>query len=84
MLDIESWNSCAEPWKAYETPSGSSSSAASRTMRVATSRVTPGAASKDNVTAGSCPTWLTVTGPTPVFWVVTADNGTSLPEDERT
>src|SRR5580700_10465392 len=42
---------------------------------------TPGERLKEIVTEGSCPEWLTVTGPTAVANLATALNGTSAPPE---
>ena len=49
---------------------------------IATSAL-PGGRSKESVTAGTCPEWLTLSGMVPAAIVVTADSGTSWPVGGR-
>ena len=44
----------------------------------------PGAMSKERVTEGNCPWWLTVSGAVVCTRCTTADSGTGLPETLRT
>ena len=60
---IESWNACAVPWKLPDTVPGSVSRAASCTRATASPSATPGRRLNDSVTDGSCPVWLTDSGP---------------------
>ena len=73
--------------RAGKTP-GDGGSSISVAPRVTSSTAVPsdaaGARSKEMVTEGSCPEWLTVTGPTPSLNFATALSGTTFPCVERT
>ena len=57
---------------------------ASSTRAAASPSEYPGRRLNDAVTAGSCPKWFTVSGPTVRVKLATSSNGTSCPPDDRT
>ena len=65
-------------------PGTCSARVASRICSIASESATPGATSKENVTDGSWPWCVTMSGPTPYESLATALSGTSVPVEERT
>ena len=78
------WNSWAVPWNPVVSVAGSSSRAACSTFASPSPSDTPGARSNEIVTAGSCPAWATVSGPTPRSVATSESIGTSAPSADRT
>ena len=82
---VELWNAAAVPWNDACMESGTPTAAlASRIAATASDRVLPGGRSKEIVTAGTSPEWLTESGWVPGVMVVTAASGTSWPLVEVT
>ncbi len=71
------------PWKVPTMSAGKVFEAVCCTSRVASPRATPGLRLKLMVTAGNCPRWLTVSGPTEGTSFETVSSGTSFPVFER-
>src|SRR3954471_8863288 len=76
---VDCWKAAAVPWKLPVMVSGTCASSLAFLMPVTASlKVLPGAMSKDRVTAGTWPAWLTLSGMVlAVIWV-TALMGTRL------
>ena len=61
----ELWKACAVPPKEALIVAGTCIAAtALLTSSMASDKATPGRTSKENVTDGSCPRWVTASGPT--------------------
>jgi hypothetical protein len=81
----DSWNSFTVPWKLTPIVAGiRSSRTASFTRAAASPSEKPGRRLNETVIAGSCPKWLTVSGPTLRETFTSESSGTSAPPDERT
>ena len=80
----EDANACAAPWKLVVMVAGRVWRATRSTASTASPSAWPGARLKDRVTAGSCPKWFRVSGPTVSSSRATASSGTSRPLAERT
>ena len=62
----EDWKACAVPWNVVFRVVGTCSSCVALfTSSIACDSATPGLRSNEMVTDGSCPRWLTESGPTP-------------------
>src|SRR2546423_13018280 len=79
----ESWNACAVPWNVVAIVDGSVDAAADWIVDTASPSAVPGLRLKEIVTDGSCPVWLTVSGPASVRTFTTVSRGIRLPFDER-
>src|SRR5439155_620747 len=76
------WKACAVPAKLVVMSEDSVWRAADCTWATASLSPVPGLTSNERVTAGSCPPWFTVSGPSPVSRLATAPRGTSAPRLE--
>ena len=79
--DLKAW---AVPWKLVVMVAGRRPLAAASTAFTASPSDTPGFRLNDSVTAGSCPMWLTDSGPTVCVRLATALSGTRAPDVART
>src|SRR2546427_7201595 len=80
----ESWNACAAPWKLVAIVDGKVCAAIVCTADTASPSAKPGFKLKEIVTDGSCPVWLTDSGPTDVSARATALSGINRPNEDRT
>ncbi|MNC85343.1 hypothetical protein D3C83_09340 [compost metagenome] len=85
MPASDAWKAWAEPWKLVVSVAGARNSRIAALIRsIASPSATSGPRLNDTVTAGSCPRWLMVSGPTPWVSRATELSGTSAPLPERT